>query len=34
MPLSWWGSLALLLLAGVGVALLITWLATNIGRLL
>ena len=34
MPLSWWGSLALLLLAGVGVALLIAWVATNFGRLL
>jgi hypothetical protein len=28
------GQPALLLLAGVGVALLIAWLATNIGRLL
>lgn len=34
MPLSWWGGLALLLLAGVAVALLLMWLASNLGRLL
>ncbi len=34
MPLSWWGGLALLLLAGGAVALLLIWLATNFGRLL
>lgn len=34
MPLSWWGGLALLLLAGVAVALLLMWLASNLGRML
>ena len=34
MPPSWWGGLALLLLAVGAVALLLIWLATNIGRLL
>ena len=34
MPLSWWGGLALLLLAGGAVALLVMWLASNLGRML
>ena len=34
MPLSWWGGLALLLLAGLGVALLLMWLASNLSRML
>lgn len=34
MPLSWWGSMALIALAGLGVAALLGWLAANFMRLL
>lgn len=34
MPWSWWGGLALLVAAGAGIALLLSWLSVYIGRLL
>jgi len=34
MPLSWWGGMGLLMLAGLGVAALLVWLASNLPRLL